>query len=101
MEINPFRYYLSPIILYLVFGIVFEPFFSNSFMAYNIKLEAPWDEVKERMKESNINLTDADLEYEPGREDELLSRLEKIMNKSRPEIIAYIESISSNKDLAG
>lgn len=67
----------------------------------NIKLEAPWEEVKERMKESNISLTDADLVYEPGKEDELLSRLEKIMNKSRPEIIAYIESISSNQDLAG
>ena len=67
----------------------------------NIKLEAPWEEVKERMKESNINLTDTDLEYEPGKEDELLSRLEKIMNKPRSEIIAYIESISSNKDLAG
>ena len=70
-------------------------------MTYNIKLEAPWDVVKERMKESNINLTDADLEYDPGKEDELLSRLEKIMKKSRPEIVAYIESISSNKDLAG
>ena len=66
-----------------------------------INLEAPWEEVKERMKESNIDLTDADLEYEPGKEDELLSRLEKILNKSRPVIIAYIESISSNKDLAG
>lgn len=66
-----------------------------------LKLEAPWSVVKERMKESNIELTDADLEYEPGQENELLTRLEKILNKSRPEIIAYIESISSNKDLAG
>ena len=66
-----------------------------------INLEAPWEEVKERMKESNIDLTDADLEYEPGKEEELLSRLEKIMNKSRPDIIAYIESISSNQDLSG
>lgn len=66
-----------------------------------INLEAPWEKVKERLKESNIDLTDADLEYEPGKEDELLSRLEKILHKSRPEIIAYIESISSNKDLAG
>ena len=72
-------------------------------MANNIKkkLEAPWEEVRERMKESNINLTDADLVYKPGKEDELLSRLEKMMNKSRSQIIAYIESISSNKDLAG
>ena len=66
-----------------------------------LKLEAPWSVVKERMKESNIDLTDADLEYTPGEENELLKRLEKILNKSHPEIIAYIESISSNRDLAG
>ena len=66
-----------------------------------IKLEAPWEEVKERMKERNIDLTDADLEYVPGKEDELLSRLEKVLHKSRPEIIAYIESVSANTDMAG
>jgi hypothetical protein len=66
-----------------------------------INLDAPWEKVKERMKESNIDLTDADLEYEPGKEDELLSRLEKVMHRSRADIIAYIESISSNRDLAG
>lgn len=67
----------------------------------SFKLEAPWETVKERMKENDATLTDADLEYELGKEEELLSRLEKLMNKSREQVIAYIESISSNKDLAG
>ena len=66
-----------------------------------LKLEAPWEVVRERMKDNDITLTDADLEYEPGKEEELLSRLEKVMNKPREQVIAYIESISSNKDLAG
>ena len=66
-----------------------------------IKLEAPWEEVKERMKDNDITLTDEDLEYSPGKEEELLQRLEKKLNKPRQQIIAYIESISSNEDLAG
>jgi hypothetical protein len=45
--------------------------------------------------------TDEDLEYIPGKEEELIQRLEKIMNRSRDQVIAYIESISSNDDLAG
>ena len=69
--------------------------------AISIKLQAPWEEVKERMKENDLRLTDADLMYEPGHEEELLIRLEKIMNKTRPEVIAYIESISANEGLAG
>ena len=85
------------------FGILFELFVQTFYMEKDIKLnlEAPWEEVRERIKERNIDLTDSDLEYEPGKEDELLSRLEKIMHKSRPDIIGYIESISSNKNLAG
>ncbi len=66
-----------------------------------LKLEAPWEEVKERLKDNDITLTDEDLEYTPGKEEELLIRLEKKTNKSREQVIAYIESISSNNDLAG
>lgn len=66
-----------------------------------LKLEAPWEEVKEHLKENDTRLTDADLEYTPGHEEELLQRLEAILQKPRADIIAYIESISANKDLAG
>ena len=66
-----------------------------------LRLQAPWAEVKEKMKENDLSLTDADLEYQPGNEEDLLQRLEKLMNKPRHQVIAYIESISANSDLAG
>lgn len=66
-----------------------------------LKLEAPWDVVKERMKENDTRLTDDDLAYVPGKEEQLLQNLGKIMHKSKKDIVAYIESISSNSDLAG
>jgi len=66
-----------------------------------LRLHASWEKVKERMKENDINLTDEDLEYEPGKEEVLLQRLEKVMDKPRHLVIAYIESISSNEDMAG
>jgi len=65
-----------------------------------LRLQSPWETVKERMKENDINLTDADLEYEPGKEEELIQRLEKVMNKPRQQVIAYIESISANEGMA-
>ena len=65
------------------------------------KLTAPWEIVKERMKENDSHLTDEDLEYIPGKEEELLQRLEKKMNRSRVQVVAYIESISFNNDIAG
>ena len=66
-----------------------------------LKLHAPWDEVKELLKEVNTSLTDDDLEYEPGREDDLLERLQLKMNKSKDQLRAWIESVSSNSGMAG
>jgi hypothetical protein len=68
--------------------------------AYQFKLQKPWDEVKEDLKENNIELTDEDLEYQPGHEDELLTRLEKKMKLSKERIRELIESISYNEGKA-
>jgi hypothetical protein len=64
-------------------------------------LRSPWPEVRERLKENDISLTDQDLEYSPGREDELLERLAGRTNKSKEELREYIESISGNEDKSG
>ncbi len=67
---------------------------------YKLQLERSWKEVKEDLKENNIYLTDEDLDYQPGQEEQLLARLEKKMNKTKAEIKALIESISFNKGKA-
>lgn len=67
---------------------------------YKLNIEAPWLEVKDMLKEVNMDLTDEDLRYEPGKEKELLERLSHKMNKSVPEVKGWIESVSHNKGLA-
>lgn len=67
---------------------------------YQLKIEAPWDEVKSQLQEVNTDLTDEDLSYEPGREDALLERLSQKLNKSIPEVKGWIESVSHNRGLA-
>ena len=67
---------------------------------YELKLEAPWEEVKELLQEINMDLTDEDLRYERGREHELLERVSRKLGKSIPEVKGWIESVSHNKGLA-
>jgi hypothetical protein len=67
---------------------------------YELKLEAPWPEVKDMLQEINYDLTDEDLAYEPGKEKELLERLSRKLNKSIPEVKGWVESVSHNKGLA-
>jgi uncharacterized protein YjbJ (UPF0337 family) len=69
-------------------------------MDTKLNLENDWQTVKERLKENNIELTDEDLQYTPGKEDELLERLSKKLNKNKDETRILIESLSANKDRA-
>ena len=63
--------------------------------------ESSWEEVKEKIKEVHLDITDADLDFKPGKEDELLERLALKFHKNKQEIKDWIESISSNKSIAG
>jgi uncharacterized protein YjbJ (UPF0337 family) len=66
-----------------------------------LKLGSNWEDVKAKIKEKNIEITDDDLKYEQGKEDELLDRLAKKMKRSQEETKAFIESIASNTSIAG
>ena len=42
-----------------------------------LNINIPWEEVKEKLLEADPYLTEADLEYEEGKEHELFERLAK------------------------
>ena len=70
-------------------------------MNSRLNLSSPWEEVKEKLKEHNLELTDEDLEYQEGNEELLLDRLAAKLNKSRNDVKILVESISANKGMAG
>jgi len=49
-----------------------------------------WKETSKKLKEQFSQLTDADLVYEKTKEQELLDRIEKKINKKRTEVIDLI-----------
>ncbi len=69
-------------------------------MDMQLKLDSPWEEVKEKLKEVNSELTDEDLKYEPGQDQALLERLAKKMNKDIAAIKAWVESVSFTSGIA-
>jgi len=68
--------------------------------ANELKLDTPWEEVKEKLKEVHPALTDTDLEYDGGDASSLLERLSHILNKDVMAVKAWVESVSSNKSIA-
>ena len=70
-------------------------------MSERLNLAEPWSEVREKLKENDHRLTDEDLDYIPGQEEILLTRLKSRLGKTEEEVRMLIESISSNKGQAG
>ena len=56
-----------------------------------LQIKGNWNEIKGKMKQKFADLTDDDLTFAEGKEDELLGRLQKRLGKSEEEIRRAIE----------
>lgn len=65
-----------------------------------LKLEAPWEEVRDMLLEICPELTEEDLCYDPACEEEMVNRVALRLNKDSAAAKAWIESVSHNKGLA-
>ena len=61
--------------------------------ALNDKLKGNWNVIKGKLKQSYGDLTDDDLTYVEGKEDELLGRLQKRTGKSKEDLKKFIDEI--------
>ena len=66
-----------------------------------LKLNSSWEDVKEKIKETNPEITDSDLVIDHGNEEKLFENLSKKLHKSKDEVKAWIESVSATKTIAG
>ncbi|WP_286746658.1 CsbD family protein [Roseivirga sp. UBA1976] len=57
------------------------------------KLKGNWNIVKGKLKQEYANLTDDDLTYTEGQEDELLGRIQRKAGKAKSEIKRFIDSL--------
>jgi uncharacterized protein YjbJ (UPF0337 family) len=51
-----------------------------------LEMKGEWNELKGKLKQQYGNLTDDDLVFAEGQEDELLGRLQKKLGKSKDEV---------------
>ena len=58
-----------------------------------LQFKGSWNEIKGKLKQSYGNLTDDDLVFAEGKDDELLGRLQKKLGKSKEEVKHMIEGL--------
>ncbi|MEP7168087.1 MAG: CsbD family protein [Bacteroidota bacterium] len=58
-----------------------------------LELKGKWNELKGKVKQAHGDLTDNDLRYEEGKDDELYGRLQQKLGKSREDLITWLKSL--------
>ena len=58
-----------------------------------LELKGNWHELKGKVKQAHGDLTDDDLKYEDGQDEELLGRLQKKLGKTRDEVVDWLKSL--------
>jgi len=58
-----------------------------------LQFKGSWNEAKGKLKQKYGQLTDDDLAFAKGKDDELLGRLQKTLGKSKEELRIEIESL--------
>lgn len=61
--------------------------------SWKLKLKGDWNQTKGKIKQAYGDLTNDDLKYEEGKDDELVGRLQKKIGKTKDEVIKWIESL--------
>ena len=61
--------------------------------SWKLKLKGNWNEVKGKIKQKYADLTDDDLIYEEGKDDELLGRIQQKIGQSKEDVKKWIESL--------
>ena len=57
------------------------------------KLKGNWNELKGKIKQQYGQLTDDDLVYEDGKDDELLGRIQQRIGKTKEQVIDWIQKL--------
>lgn len=58
-----------------------------------LELKGRWNELKGKVKQAHGELTDDDLKYEEGKDDELIGRIQTKLGKTKDEVVDWLKSL--------
>ena len=63
-----------------------------------LELKGRWHELKGKVKQAHGDLTDDDLLYEEGKDEELYGRLQNKLGKTRDQVIDWLRGLDRDRD---
>jgi uncharacterized protein YjbJ (UPF0337 family) len=59
----------------------------------DLQLKGKWNELKGKVKKAYADLTEDDLTYEDGKDDEFLGKLQQKTGKTRDELVKWLKQL--------
>jgi uncharacterized protein YjbJ (UPF0337 family) len=59
----------------------------------DLQLKGKWNELKGKVKKAYADLTEDDLTYEDGKDDEFLGKLQQKTGKTRDELVKWLKKL--------
>ena len=59
----------------------------------NLEFKGRWNELKGKAKQAHGDLTDDDLKWEEGKDDEFFGRLQTKLGKTKDEVVHWIRGL--------
>ncbi len=66
---------------------------ANNTSSGALQIKGNWNQLKGKIKQQYAHLTDDDLLYEEGKEDELYGRIQKKTGKTKEEVKSWIDKL--------
>ena len=63
-----------------------------------LELKGRWHELKGKVKQAHGDLTDDDLRYEEGKDEELYGRLQNKLGKTRDQVIDWLRALDRDRN---
>ena len=58
-----------------------------------MEIKGSWNELKGKVKQEHAHLTDNDLEWEDGKDDEFFGRMQQKIGKTKDEFVSWVKSL--------
>ncbi|HEX8313881.1 MAG TPA: CsbD family protein [Flavisolibacter sp.] len=59
----------------------------------NLEMKGRWNELKGKAKQAHGDLTDDDVRWEEGKDDEFFGRLQTKLGKTKDEVVNWIRNL--------
>ena len=63
----------------------------------SLEIKGKWNEIKGKAKQAYANLTDDDLKYDEGKEEETYGKIQQKTGKTRDEVVNWLKSLQIKK----